>query len=66
MSDNIRITGEERQFLLEATDPKSDCFVAPNKVLDSLSRKGVLKQRIDLTPLGQTITAELRQKYRAA
>jgi hypothetical protein len=65
MAENIRITGEERKFLMEATDPKSGRFLAPNKILHSLGRKGLLKHRIDLTPLGQTITAELREKFPA-
>jgi hypothetical protein len=64
MATDIHITGEERNFLLDATDPKTDPMLAPNKLLHSLTRKGVLKHRIDLTPLGQTITEELRQKYR--
>ncbi len=62
MAENIRIPEAEPQFLIEATDPKAGRFLAPNKILHSLGRKGVLKHRIDLTPLGQTITAELREK----
>lgn len=66
MAENIRLTGAERKFLMEATDPKSGRFAAPSKILTSLGRKGVLKHRIDLTPLGQMITAQLREKLPAS